>query len=104
MASGIAKHTGRLGVCLGTTGPGAIHLMNGLYDAHLNGAPVVAITGTTFHDLIGTRFQQGVNTTALMEDVALYNVEVTSNHSRRRGTRRMRGRSGLRNTSAHTRR
>jgi len=77
MASGIAKHTGRLGVCLGTTGPGAIHLMNGLYDAHLDGAPVVAITGTTFHDLIGTRFQQGVSTTALMQDVALYNVEVT---------------------------
>jgi pyruvate dehydrogenase (quinone) len=77
MASGIAKHTGRLGVCLGTTGPGAIHLMNGLYDAHFDGAPVVAITGTTFHDLIGTRFQQGVSTTALMEDVALYNVEVT---------------------------
>jgi len=77
MASGIAKHTGRLGVCLGTTGPGAIHLMNGLYDAHFDGAPVVAITGTTFHDLIGTRFQQGVSTTALMQDVALYNVEVT---------------------------
>lgn len=77
MASGIAKHTGRLGVCLGTTGPGAIHLMNGLYDAHFDGPPDVTITGTTFHDLIGTRFQQGVSTTALMQDVALYNVEVT---------------------------
>jgi pyruvate dehydrogenase (quinone) len=77
MASGIAKHTGRLGVCLGTTGPGAIHLMNGLYDAAFDGAPVVAITGTTFHDLGGTRFMQGVDTVALMKDVALYNVAVT---------------------------
>jgi pyruvate dehydrogenase (quinone) len=77
MASGFAKHTGRLGVCLGTTGPGAIHLMNGLYDAAFDGAPVVAITGTTFHDLGGTRFMQGVDTVALMKDVALYNVAVT---------------------------
>ena len=45
MASGIAKHTGRLGVCLGTTGPGAVHLLNGLYDAHLDGAPVLAGVG-----------------------------------------------------------
>jgi pyruvate dehydrogenase (quinone) len=78
MASGIAKHTGRLGVCLGTTGPGAVHLMNGLYDAQQDGAPVVAITGLTFHDLIGTRFQQGLDTIPLMQQVALYNVEVTS--------------------------
>ena len=77
MASGFAKHTGRLGFCVGTTGPGAIHLLNGLYDARLDGAPVVAITGTTFHDLIGTHYQQGVDTTKLMQDVALYNVEVT---------------------------
>jgi pyruvate dehydrogenase (quinone) len=77
MASGFAKHTGQLGVCVGTTGPGAVHLLNGLYDAHMDGAPVVAITGMTFHDLIGTRYQQGVDTTKLMEDVALYNVEVT---------------------------
>jgi pyruvate dehydrogenase (quinone) len=48
MACGFAKHTGRLGVCVGTTGPGAIHLMNGLYDAALDGAPVVALTGLTF--------------------------------------------------------
>ena len=77
MASGFAKHTGRLGVCVGTTGPGAIHLLNGLYDAHMDGAPVVALTGMTFHDLIGTRYQQGVDTTKLMQTVALYNVEVT---------------------------
>src|ERR1700679_4041054 len=77
MASGFAKHTGRLGVCVGTTGPGAVHLLNGLYDAYMDGAPVVAITGMTFHDLIGTRYQQGVDTTKLMQDVALYNVEIT---------------------------
>ena len=77
MASGFAKHTGRLGVCVGTTGPGAIHLLNGLYDAYFDGAPVVALTGTTFHDLIGVRYQQSVDTTKLMQEVALYNVEVT---------------------------
>jgi pyruvate dehydrogenase (quinone) len=77
MASGFAKHTGQLGVCVGTTGPGAVHLLNGLYDANMDGAPVVAVTGLTFHDLIGTRYQQGVDTTKLMQDVALYNVEVT---------------------------
>jgi pyruvate dehydrogenase (quinone) len=77
MASGFAKHTGQLRVCVGTTGPGAVHLLNGLYDANMDGSPVVAITGMTFHDLIGTRYQQGVDTTKLMQDVALYNVEVT---------------------------
>ena len=77
MAAGFAKHTGRLGVCVGTTGPGAIHLMNGLYEAALDGAPVVALTGLTFHDLRGVHFQQGVDTVKLMQSVALYNEEVT---------------------------
>jgi pyruvate dehydrogenase (quinone)/pyruvate decarboxylase len=77
MASGFAKHTGRLGVCVGTTGPGAIHLMNGLYDAALDGAPVVALTGLTFHDLRGIRYQQGVDTLTLMRGMAVYNEEVT---------------------------
>ena len=77
MASGIAKLTGRLGVCVGTTGPGAIHLMNGLYDAKMDGAPVVAITGLTFHDLQDMRFIQAVDTKTLMQGVACYNVEVT---------------------------
>ncbi|HEX6834027.1 MAG TPA: thiamine pyrophosphate-dependent enzyme [Rudaea sp.] len=82
MACGVAKHTGKLGVCLGTTGPGAVHLLNGLYDAQFDSAPVLAITGTTFHDLIGTRFMQSVDTKALMKDVALYNVEITGpNHA-----------------------
>lgn len=77
MASGFAKHTGRLGVCIGTTGPGAIHLMNGLYDAALDGAPVVAVTGLTFHDLRGVRYQQAIDTVKLMEPLATYNEEVT---------------------------
>ena len=77
MASGFAKHSGRLGVCVGTTGPGAIHLMNGLYDAALDGAPVVALTGLTFHDLRGVRYQQGIDTTRLMQGLAVYNEEVT---------------------------
>jgi pyruvate dehydrogenase (quinone) len=77
MASGFAKLTGKLGVCLGTTGPGAVHLLNGLYDAHYDGAPILAITGTTFHDLGGVRFMQSVDTKALMQDVACFNVEVT---------------------------
>jgi pyruvate dehydrogenase (quinone) len=77
MASGFAKHTGRLGVCLGTTGPGAIHLINGLYDASLDGAPVVALTGLTFHDLRGVRYQQGVNTVELMRPLTVYDEEVT---------------------------
>ncbi len=77
MASAHAKLTGKLGVCVSTTGPGAIHLLNGLYDAAFDGAPVVAITGLTFHDLQGTRFYQAVDTPALMQSVALYNVTVT---------------------------
>jgi pyruvate dehydrogenase (quinone) len=77
MASGWAKHTGGLGVCVGTTGPGAIHLMNGLYDAAFDGAPVVALTGLTFHDLRGVRYQQSVDTVKLMEPFTVYNEEVT---------------------------
>jgi pyruvate dehydrogenase (quinone)/pyruvate decarboxylase len=77
MASGLAKHTGRLGVCIGTTGPRAIHLLNGLYDAAFDGAPVVALNGLTFHNLTGVRYQQSVDTVRLMQQVALYNEEVT---------------------------
>jgi pyruvate dehydrogenase (quinone) len=77
MACGWAKHTGRLGVCLATTGPGAVHLLNGLYDAAFDGAPVLAITGETFHDLGGLRFVQGVDTKSLMQDVATFNVRVS---------------------------
>ena len=78
MACGYAKFTGRLGVCLATSGPGAIHLLNGLYDAKLDGAPVLAITGQTYHDLIGTRYQQEVDLLSLFKDVAVYNQQVLS--------------------------
>lgn len=57
-ACGYAKFAGRLGVCLATSGPGGIHLLNGLYDAKMDGQSVLAITGHTFHDLIGCHFQQ----------------------------------------------
>src|SRR3954466_5579289 len=76
MACGYAKTTGKLGVCLATSGPGAIHLLNGLYDAKLDGAPVLAITGMQFHDLIGTFTQQDVETDKLFIDVAQYNQRV----------------------------
>jgi pyruvate dehydrogenase (quinone) len=71
-ACGYAKFTGRLGVCLATSGPGGIHLLNGLYDAKCDGQPVLAITGHTFHDLIGTHYQQDVDLDKLFMDVAAY--------------------------------
>src|SRR5437763_1771622 len=76
MACGYAKYTGRLGVCLATSGPGGIHLLNGLYDAKLDGQPVLAITGHSFHDLIDTHGQQDVDLDKLYTDVALYNARV----------------------------
>src|SRR5215216_4840441 len=76
MACGYAKFTGRLGVCLATSGPGAIHLLNGLYDAKLDGAPVLALTGQTYHDLIGTHYQQEVDLLTLFKDVAAYDQQV----------------------------
>ena len=76
MACGYAKWTGRLGVCLATSGPGGIHLLNGLYDAKLDGAPVLAITGLQFHDLIGTYTQQDVELDKLFMDVAVYNARI----------------------------
>src|ERR671933_89588 len=75
-ACGYAKYTGRLGVCLATSGPGGIHLLNGLYDAKCDGQPVLAITGHTFHDLIGTNFQQDVDLDKLYMDVAAYNQRI----------------------------
>jgi pyruvate dehydrogenase (quinone) len=76
MACGYAKVTSRLGVCLATSGPGGIHLLNGLYDAKLDGAPVLAITGMAYHDLIHTHTQQDVELDKLFMDVAVYNARV----------------------------
>src|SRR5690349_24642602 len=78
MACAYAKYTGRLGVCLATSGPGGIHLLNGLYDAKLDKQPVLAITGLHFHDLIGTQAQQDVELDKLFIDVAVFNQRVMS--------------------------
>src|ERR1041384_2425313 len=76
MACAYAKFTGRLGVCLATSGPGGIHLLNGLYDAKLDQVPVLAITGLQYHDLINTYTQQDVELDKLFIDVALYNERI----------------------------
>jgi pyruvate dehydrogenase (quinone) len=76
MACGYAKYTGKLGVCLATSGPGGIHLLNGLYDAKLDGQPVLALTGLAYHDLINTYTQQDVELDKLFSDVAVYNVRI----------------------------
>lgn len=76
MACGYAKYTGKLGVCLATSGPGGIHLLNGLYDAKLDGQPVLAITGLQFHDLINTHTQQDVELDKLFQDVTVYNARI----------------------------
>jgi pyruvate dehydrogenase (quinone)/pyruvate oxidase len=76
MACGYAKFTGRLGVCLATSGPGGIHLLNGLYDAKLDGAPVLAVTGLQYHDLVDTFTQQDVELDKLFIDACIYNARV----------------------------
>jgi pyruvate dehydrogenase (quinone) len=75
-AVGYAKFSGRLGVCLSTAAPGAIHLLNGLYDAAVDQAPVLAITGMTYHDLIGTHYLQDINHDALFEHVCGYSQRI----------------------------
>ncbi len=75
-AVGYAKYTGRIGVCCATSGPGGIHLLNGLYDAKCDQQPVLAITGHTFHDLIGMDYQQDVDLDKLFMDVSVFNERV----------------------------
>src|SRR5436309_7968170 len=70
MACGHAKYTGRLGVCLATSGPGGIHLLNGLYDAKLDHQPVLAIVGQASRSAIGGDYQQEVDLPTLFKDVA----------------------------------
>lgn len=74
MACAYAKYTGRLGVCVATSGPGAVHLLNGLYDAKLDNTPLLAITGTTYSDLMDSDYQQDVNLVRLFSDVSVYNT------------------------------
>jgi pyruvate dehydrogenase (quinone)/pyruvate oxidase len=77
MACAYAKYTGKLGACVATSGPGAIHLLNGLYDAKADNTPVIAITGTTYSDLMNSSYQQDVNLQQLFSDVTVYNSMVT---------------------------
>ena len=76
MACAHAKFTGKIGACITTSGPGGIHLLNGLYDAMMDGQPVIAITGMQFHDLTGTHSQQDVQLDRTFADVAIYNARV----------------------------
>src|ERR1700716_2499711 len=76
MACAYAKLTGKLGCCIATSGPGGIHLLNGLYDAKMDGAPVLAITGLQFHDLLNTHTQQDVELDKLFMDVCKYNNRI----------------------------
>ena len=78
MACAYAKYTGKLGVCLATSGPGGIHLLNGLYDAKMDGQPVLAITGHHYSDLIDTFQQQDLDLDRVFADVAVYNTRVMS--------------------------
>jgi pyruvate dehydrogenase (quinone) len=78
MAAGYAKATGRVGVCLATSGPGGIHLLTGLYDAKLDHAPVLAITGMQETTVLGTGHQQEVHLDRLYMDLAEYNVMITT--------------------------
>ena len=78
MACGYAKYTGRIGVCTATAGPGAIHLLNGLYDAKADNTPLIVITGGTSTDLMNSSFQQDVNLLQLFSDVSVYNSIIGS--------------------------
>ncbi len=78
MACAYAKFTGKLGVCMATSGPGGIHLLNGLYDAKLDQAPVLAITGMQFTDVTGSFGQQDVQLDKVFVDVAVYNERIMS--------------------------
>jgi pyruvate dehydrogenase (quinone) len=77
-AVGYAKMSGRVGVCMATSGPGAIHLLNGLYDAKLDHVPVVAIVGQTARSAMGGSYQQEVDLLSLFKDVASDYVQMVT--------------------------
>ncbi|MGA9310864.1 MAG: thiamine pyrophosphate-binding protein, partial [Pseudonocardiaceae bacterium] len=77
-AVGYAKFTGQLGVCAATSGPGAIHLLNGLYDAKLDHVPVLAIVGQTNRSAMGGSYQQEVDLLSLFKDVASDYVQMVT--------------------------
>ncbi|HEY3094523.1 MAG TPA: thiamine pyrophosphate-dependent enzyme [Nitrososphaera sp.] len=78
MACAYGKYTGKLGACVATSGPGAIHLLAGLYDAKADSTPVIAITGSTYSDMMGSSYQQDVALLQLFSDVAVYNNMINS--------------------------
>src|SRR5919112_4495788 len=78
MACGEAKFTGEVGVCIATSGPGAIHLLNGLYDAKLDHQPVVAIVGQQARAALGGSYQQEVDLVTLLKDVAHEYVQLVT--------------------------
>lgn len=78
MACAHAKFTGEVGVCIATSGPGAIHLLNGLYDARMDHAPVVAIVGQQATTALGSGYQQEVDLMSLFKDVASEFVQMAS--------------------------
>ena len=78
MACAYSKYTGKLGACVATSGPGAVHMLTGLYDAKADGAPVIAITGSTYSDMMGSNYQQDVDLLALYSDVSVYNNMIHS--------------------------
>jgi pyruvate dehydrogenase (quinone) len=80
MAVAYAKWTGRMACCLATSGPGGVHLLNGLYDGKFDQVPVLALTGMPYHDLIDTSTQQDIDQDKLFADVAVYSSRVMSVH------------------------
>ena len=77
-ASFESKLTGKVTVCVGTSGPGSIHLLNGLYDAKMEGASVIALTGQVETDLIGSDYFQEINTNRLFDDVSVFNERIVN--------------------------
>ncbi len=75
-ACAYAKWTGKLGVCISTSGPGGVHLLNGIYDAKLDSQPVLAITGLQFHDLLCTHTQQDIELDKLFMDPCVYSARI----------------------------
>ncbi|QRF75062.1 pyruvate dehydrogenase [Thermoplasmatales archaeon] len=73
-----SKFTGKVTVCVGTSGPGSIHLLNGLYDAKMEGVPVIALTGQVETDLIGSDYFQEINTNRLFDDVSIFNERIVN--------------------------
>src|SRR5438309_11625456 len=84
MACAHAKFTGQVGICLATSGPGAIHLLNGLYDAKMDHQPVVAIVGQQSRAAIGGEYQQEIDLLSLYKDVASAYVQMATEASQLR--------------------